>query len=325
MSQPTQPPNQAAILAAAVAARTLTVPQTQAVQARITRSVVLATQQAIRAVPSTPRQRARVAQQLHPIVERARLQSYSLAVRHMQSSAARADVELPPVPRPDPYLPDAIEQVIGRAIETADIRERVAEAKSGARVRVQVSPQAPIKVGDAIVERRNLDQVTRSATPRSRVRVVVEETGAGLARHSHDAGRKVVVKTAEASGGKAGWARVLSGAENCAWCAMLASRGPVFKSEQTATQVVGSRGTRALGEDYHDKCDCTAVLVFKGKEWEGERQYERLGQLWVDTTKLFTGTGKLNAFRRAYERPHLHLPEDNPWFEGLDPDEEMQP
>lgn len=308
MSQPTQPPNQAAILAAAVAARTLTVPQTQAVQARITRSVVLATRQAIRAVPSTPRQRARVAQQLHPVVERARVQSYSLAVRHMQSSAARAGVELPPVPRPEPYVPAAIETVLESAVEHADqvVRKR---------------PRVSVKVDGEPVSRENLDQVTRSEAPRSRVRVVVEDASSSLARHAHQAGRTAVEKTAEAGGEKVGWARVLSGAENCAFCAMQASRGPVFRTEKSATQVVGSRGTRALGEDWHDNCDCTAVLVFRDMPWEGEEQYERLEQLWVDTTEKFTGRGKLNAFRRAYERPHLHLPEDNPWLQNLDTEE----
>lgn len=303
MSQPTPPPSQAAILAAAVVSRTLSVAQSQAVQARITRSVVLATQQAIRVVPSTPRQRARVAQQLHPVVERARIQSYSLAVRHMQSSAARADVELPPVPRPEPYVPAAIETVLETAVENA---ERVARKR----------PRVSVKVDGEPVSRENLDQVTRSEAPRSRIRIVVDDTSSSLARHAHQAGRTAVEKTAEAGGEKVGWARVLSGAENCAFCAMLASRGPVFSGKSRALNIGGINGN-----PYHNNCDCTAVIVFEGKTWEGEGEYDRLEQLWIDTTKDSYGKAKLNAFRRSFERPNSHLPEDNPWLQNLDTEE----
>lgn len=45
------------------------------------------------------------------------------------------------------------------------------------------------------------------------------------------------------------WARVPSGAETCAFCLMLASRGFVYESESSA----GSRSK------YHGDCDCTVV------------------------------------------------------------------
>lgn len=72
----------------------------------------------------------------------------------------------------------------------------------------------------------------------------------------------------------------------CAFCGMLASRGPVYRSEASAGMVVGSgveippagtkrkrggqaggikpRGSQRLGETYHDNCYCTVVPVKQG-------------------------------------------------------------
>ena len=49
----------------------------------------------------------------------------------------------------------------------------------------------------------------------------------------------------------------------CGFCAMLASRGPVYKSSESA-------GIRA--DRYHDHCFCTCVPVFTSKHWEGKDQ-----------------------------------------------------
>lgn len=66
------------------------------------------------------------------------------------------------------------------------------------------------------------------------------------------------------------WARVLVGEVNCPFCAMLASRGAVYKSEQTA------------GFEAHNLCDCVATLVMKDKPWEGEQEAAFLQDLWED-------------------------------------------
>lgn len=71
----------------------------------------------------------------------------------------------------------------------------------------------------------------------------------------------------------------------CAFCGMLASRGAVYTSEAEAGSVVGAgtpipqdgkrrrggqakgikpRGSRNLGESYHDNCYCTVVSVMNG-------------------------------------------------------------
>lgn len=55
--------------------------------------------------------------------------------------------------------------------------------------------------------------------------------------------------SAHASGGA--WARVPTGATTCAFCRMLASRGAVYRSSESAGE----------GKTFHGKCDCGVVLV----------------------------------------------------------------
>lgn len=77
-----------------------------------------------------------------------------------------------------------------------------------------------------------------------------------------------------------GWARVLVGEVNCPFCAMLASRGAVYKSERTAGFQAHSRGPQG-GAD----CDCVATMVVKGEPWEGEKEAALLQDLWYDADK----------------------------------------
>lgn len=62
--------------------------------------------------------------------------------------------------------------------------------------------------------------------------------------------RDTVQTSAWASGGA--WARVPAGAKPCAFCLMLASRGEVYQSEESAG---------GLGNEYHGDCRCIPTLV----------------------------------------------------------------
>lgn len=56
-------------------------------------------------------------------------------------------------------------------------------------------------------------------------------------------------------GRKPRYARVPDGAETCAFCIMLASRGPVYRSADTAGE----------GNHFHDNCDCRIVPIWGSK------------------------------------------------------------
>ena len=84
------------------------------------------------------------------------------------------------------------------------------------------------------------------------------------ARHIKGASRELVIRTAREN--RTGWARQLSGSENCAFCAMLVSRGAVYTKDTARFET-------------HDHCNCTATLV-DGPEWDGRDEAERLYTLW---------------------------------------------
>lgn len=69
------------------------------------------------------------------------------------------------------------------------------------------------------------------------------------------------------------WARVVRPSENgpCGFCAMLASRGPVYRSSKAA----------GLGVDkYHDGCRCEIVAVWTSRAWPGKEESEEYARIY---------------------------------------------
>lgn len=113
-------------------------------------------------------------------------------------------------------------------------------------------------------------------------------SAAGAAsRHVLTGSRETMLTLVQADEVALGWARVTDG-DPCAFCAMLASRGPVYKSAATA------------GFKAHDNCACSAEAVFaRTAAWPGDaRDYQRL---WYASTRGYSGKDAINAFRREYE------------------------
>lgn len=81
--------------------------------------------------------------------------------------------------------------------------------------------------------------------------------------------RETVEATIDESEEIVGWRRVGDG-DPCSWCAMLISRGAVYKTAESAGQVVGRagrvRGNQAMGEGYHDMDGCTVVPLYESEE-----------------------------------------------------------
>lgn len=72
-------------------------------------------------------------------------------------------------------------------------------------------------------------------------------------RYVRQPGRQTIRLSAERSGAR--FARVTDGSE-CAFCVMLAGRGPVY----------GSRATAGDFDDYHDDCECEVVSVWSDED-----------------------------------------------------------
>lgn len=146
----------------------------------------------------------------------------------------------------------------------------------------------------------------------------VEKGGRTTTRWAADEDQKVL-----------GWARV-EGNENvgsCAFCAMLISRGPVYKysPENSGLRVDDDvlaveiwRKAQETGDEshlmslmnrWHKGCDCKVVPVFDRSNWTGKDQFEEFEKLWATVTKGETAGNRskaasseaLNAFRRYLE------------------------
>jgi hypothetical protein len=108
-----------------------------------------------------------------------------------------------------------------------------------------------------------------------------------------EGGRSVMKQSIEADEKATGYARVTDN-DPCAWCAMLASRGPVYKTAKTAGD------PRQGGDRYHDHCGCVAVPSFSMNEpFVGAA--ERLYDDWLRVTRGTGGRNAVNTWRRWWE------------------------
>lgn len=139
-------------------------------------------------------------------------------------------------------------------------------------------------------------------------RTAASSGASAVARHVEMAGRDTITATTRADRRALGWARMGTGRENCAFCTMLISRGPVYKSarsaggdadNQAAMAAATATSMLALMNEWHDGCDCIAVPVFDDNDWPGRAQHEAAEKLWLESTSGVYGAAKLNAFRQA--------------------------
>lgn len=74
------------------------------------------------------------------------------------------------------------------------------------------------------------------------------------------------------------WARVVRPSENgpCGFCAMLASRGPVYKSSKSA----GVGVTR-----FHSGCRCEVVGVYTSRSWPGKEDSQEYARLYNEVVR----------------------------------------
>lgn len=93
-----------------------------------------------------------------------------------------------------------------------------------------------------------------------------------------------------------GYIRLSRSGTPCGWCAMLISRGPVYKSEQS-----GGGDGYDDGDKYHDNCNCYAVPVFTKLDWETNPLYalnREYAEMWPKVTRGLSGEAPLTAWRR---------------------------
>jgi len=137
------------------------------------------------------------------------------------------------------------------------------------------------------------DAIAAGRTATEARQIALARVSGAVTRHILDGGRDTILQSVQADKQAVGWARVTDG-DPCYFCLTLASRGAVYKSEQTA------------GFQAHDHCGCTAMPVYKGTlipnlpQWRdiynrSQNEAESSGELQPGEN---TSKARLNAVRR---------------------------
>lgn len=174
--------------------------------------------------------------------------------------------------------------------------------------------ETSLRVTGPVAYQKKLDKINQlDMTPeleRALLQDALETAGdtvAGSAvRHTLNGGRDQMRDIAHADPKVIGWARVTRDAP-CFFCAMLASRGPVYgqKVFEASNSLFSGAGTAKV----HDSCQCTMEPAYaRGGAWPGRgRDFEAL---WNQATTMSAGGPRedMRAFRaliegRKYEPP----------------------
>lgn len=220
----------------------------------------------------------------------------SLTRRFLEGQAnAQVGVSKPYIPPLAGYSEQAVRTVLDRIADNYVVqgtpRAKVIENGGSTFIRHAEKAGRQIIV-DAVEPEPDVPEVTVEETARENVNVdtppvadTVPEPEPKPRETAQDTRRPVA------------WARVLTGAEDCAFCVMLASRGAVYKSKATAERTEDNPFVK-----YHDNCDCVAVPVYTSKAWPGKDEAETLYKLWLSATDGFKQRDAINALRRELYR-----------------------
>lgn len=115
------------------------------------------------------------------------------------------------------------------------------------------------------------------------------------ARIALDGGRSTTERSVEHDPAAVGYFRVTDAAP-CAFCALVASRGVVYKNLHTAGRAANKRFIGHGEFKYHNNCGCTAAPAFSH-----DHELPEISRKAAEIYQERGGGDALNAFRRAWE------------------------
>lgn len=141
-------------------------------------------------------------------------------------------------------------------------------------------------------------QIAAKASPEQANRSALVQTLGTSSRIAMDGHRTTIEQSAKADRAALGYYRVTDG-DPCAFCALMASRGMVYKNEDTAGARANDSFTGPGLFKFHNDCGCTIAPGFKrgvaltGVAAEAAKVYENRGE-----------GDALAAFRKAWNNRH---------------------
>jgi hypothetical protein len=174
---------------------------------------------------------------------------------------------------------------------------RAAEAE--ARIALEaLGPANQQQMVDAIGDKgeaSNVDAARNAAHEQAGAR-----QAAAVERLVRDGARSELWSAMQADKKVVGYVRYSTTGTPCGWCAMLISRGPVYKSKASATYGGGAASFED-GDKYHDNCHCEALPVWSDEEYDSSSLFDlnrKYSDLWPTVTRGLSGKSALSAWRR---------------------------
>jgi len=103
-----------------------------------------------------------------------------------------------------------------------------------------------------------------------------------------------------------GFARVSGTGSPCGWCAMLISRGAVYRSYRTGG---GSKaGARETDTTFHRNCKCYAEPIYSTEQYDEDDRFDlnrKLSELWPQVIGNARGKAAVSVWRRYIRRHPL--------------------
>ncbi|MFV8317125.1 hypothetical protein [Mycobacterium sp. 23] len=236
----------------------------------------------------TAEQRAAMVPYLWRPMTNARIRTYTASVQYLRGQGVTQ------VPVLRPYEQQAVEKLLADTVERVTVAgEPITEDNRTDGVAIEQARKAVSRAAS-----RHAQQPARET-----VIAVAEPPPEGVEQDNDPVGpmegpQKFRDMLEENRGSR--WARMLTGPTSCAFCAMLASRGPVYRTYR------GARGERTKGgttvADTHDGCDCVFVLVTDYTTWEGQQAHLALSDLWYEATPRHSNHEAVKAFRRTWDK-----------------------
>lgn len=237
---------------------------------------------------------------------------YAEAVPNTTLGRLRAEfLELLPADLPDDvqYRPPGGGEDDSIAVE-GEIFDRAETATRERAAREELREQLVDKGPDAL--RRRQDKIDELVERRSRqgksltaeeLRELQRDADAKSARGQASAAERIAKNGARGAVHAAttrdpralGWVRISRTGTPCGWCAMLMSRGPVYKSESSASRRYSD------GDLYHDNCKCVTIPVYMIGVYEHDELFELNRQYaveWPRVTAGLSGKAAVAAWRR---------------------------
>ena len=196
---------------------------------------------------------------------------------------------------PPPAEPPNVEQIQNSLIYTglATTARDLARAEATRRAAQSAEPVDPSGFAP---DPNSSDRDLAGARQRIMAEGIARAAGAAT-RHVTTGGRDKMVLNVTSDTLARGWVRTTA-AGCCYYCAMLASRGPVYKQDSFSSS--NGRFQGAGEQKVHDNCGCGLRPWYEAGEDVPER-VDELSDLWATSTTGFSGDRAILAFRRAYE------------------------